>query len=169
MILPKGTKFKVKDTHNKDGCDTWYKAGDTFTVHNYIASVHGYATEQHYPDNGNRLWVAAEHIEPVLESVEQSSLSTRKDGKMQSDGGSSAYYDLTITNKEGQSLDVRTGDIIRALVGNDFDFGNCIKALRRMYLCTQGKGKQGTDLSYDANKVRYFVDEIENVFGKKSS
>lgn len=99
--------------------------------------------------------------------TEQSSLSTRKDGKMQSDGGSSAYYDLTITNKEGQSLDVRTGDIIRALVGNDFDFGNCIKALRRMYLCTQGQGKEGTDLSYDANKVRYFVDEIENTFNSK--
>ncbi len=167
MILPKGTKIKVKDTHVKDDCDTWYDAGDTFTVHSYIASVRGYVTEQDYPTLGNRVWVNADHIEPILESPEQSSLSTRKDCKIQSDGGSSSYYDLTITNKEGQSLDVRTGDIIRALVGNDFDFGNCIKALRRMYLCTQGKGKQGTDLSYDANKVRYFVDEIENVFGSK--
>lgn len=82
MILPKGTKIKIKDTHIKDDCGTWYDAGDTFVVHSYIASVCGYVTEDDYSVLGNRVWVAAEHIEPILESVEQSPLSTRKDGKV---------------------------------------------------------------------------------------
>lgn len=83
--------------------------------------------------------------------------------KVKSDGGSSSYYELTITNKAGESIKCETGDVIRALVGNDFDFGNCVKALRRMYLATLGKGKEGTDIPYDCNKVRYFLSEIERV------
>lgn len=83
--------------------------------------------------------------------------------KVKSDGGSSSYYELTITNKVGESIKCETGDVIRALVGNDFDFGNCVKALRRMYLATLGMGKEGTDIPYDCNKVRYFLSEIERV------
>ena len=82
---------------------------------------------------------------------------------IKSDGGSSSYYELTITNKAGESIKCETGDVIRALVGNDFDFGNCVKALRRMYLATLGMGKEGTDIPYDCNKVRYFLSEIERV------
>lgn len=82
---------------------------------------------------------------------------------VKSDGGSSSYYELTITNKAGESIKCETGDVIRALVGNDFDFGNCVKALRRMYLATLGMGKEGTDIPYDCNKVRYFLSEIERV------
>lgn len=83
--------------------------------------------------------------------------------KIKSDGGSSSYYELTITNKAGESIKCETGDVIRALVGNDFDFGNCVKALRRMYLATLGMGKEGIDIPYDCNKVRYFLSEIERV------
>lgn len=82
---------------------------------------------------------------------------------IKSDGGSSSYYELTITNKAGESIKCETGDVIRTLVGNDFDFGNCVKALRRMYLATLGMGKEGTDLVYDANKIRWFLGEIERV------
>ena len=86
-----------------------------------------------------------------------------KSGEVKSDGGSSSYYELTISNKAGESIKVETGDVIRALVGNDFDFGNCVKALRRMYLATLGMGKEGTDIPYDANKIRWFLGEIERV------
>ncbi len=82
---------------------------------------------------------------------------------IKSDGGSSSYYELTITNKAGESIKCETGDVIRALVGNDFDFGNCVKALRRMYLATLGMGKEGTDIPYDCNKIRWFLGEIERV------
>lgn len=87
----------------------------------------------------------------------------KKSQPIKSDGGSSSYYELTITNKAGESIKCETGDVIRALVGNDFDFGNCVKALRRMYLATLGMGKEGTDIPYDANKIRWFLGEIERV------
>lgn len=96
-------------------------------------------------------------VEPTTEMV------FKEQAKVKSDGGSSSYYELTITNKAGESIKCETGDVIRTLVGNDFDFGNCVKALRRMYLATLGMGKEGTDLVYDANKIRWFLGEIERV------
>ena len=101
-------------------------------------------------------------IDEDLNSFSKAVSETVSD-KVKSDGGSSSYYELTITNKTGESIKCETGDVIRALVGNDFDFGNCVKALRRMYLATLGKGKEGTDIPYDCNKVRYFLSEIERV------
>lgn len=88
---------------------------------------------------------------------------TSKSSTVKSDGGSSSYYELIITNKAGESIKCETGDVIRALVGNDFDFGNCVKALRRMYLASLGMGKEGTNIPYDCNKIRYFISEIERV------
>jgi hypothetical protein len=82
------------------------------------------------------------------------------EGPIKSDGGSSSYYELEITNKYGEKIKVEVGDIIRAMVGNDFSFGNCVKALRRMYLVTQGGGKEGVSLEYDIKKVKWFLDEI---------
>lgn len=80
--------------------------------------------------------------------------------QIKSDGSSSSYYALTITNKAGQSIDVETGDIIRALVGNDFDLSNIVKACRRMYEASQGRGKEGSSIEYDANKIVYFAKEF---------
>ena len=96
-------------------------------------------------------------IPPMYEIVEEDSEST---GPIKSDGGSSSYYELEIKNKAGETFKAEVGDVIRAMVGNDFDFGNCVKALRRMYLCTKGAGKAGVSLDYDGNKVKYFIDEI---------
>jgi hypothetical protein len=85
-----------------------------------------------------------------------------------SDGGSSEYYKLRIkvdANKVTKlSLDVsevelETGDVIRALVGNDFNLGNVVKALRRIYECEAGRGKKGVDIAYDLKKIKYFLDD----------
>lgn len=98
--------------------------------------------------------------EHELEVIKKSPTYTTK---VKSDGGSSSYYQLTITNKDRETIKCETGDVIRSLVGNDFDLGNCVKALRRIYLSSIGQGKEGTDLAYDCNKVRYFIDEVERV------
>ena len=76
-----------------------------------------------------------------------------------SDGGSSSYYKLTITNKAGESIECVTGDVLRALVGNDYDLSNIVKACRRSYEASQGRGKAGATIQYDMNKVKYFADE----------
>jgi len=79
-----------------------------------------------------------------------------------SDGGSSSYYALTITNKAGDTLVCELGDIIRVVVGNDADLFNIIKACRRAYESSQGRGKEGVSIEYDMNKVKYFADEFKH-------
>ena len=81
--------------------------------------------------------------------------------KITSTGGSSDYYKLNINGNH-----VETEDVIYAMVGGDFALGNALKALRRMYLDSQGGGKEGVDMSYDANKVKYFVDSFVKRFGE---
>ena len=80
--------------------------------------------------------------------------------KITSTGGSSDYYKLNINGNH-----VETEDVIYAMVGGDFALGNALKALRRMYLDSEGGGKEGIDMSYDANKVKYFVDSFVKRFG----
>ena len=53
------------------------------------------------------------------------------------------------------------------MVGGDFALGNAIKGLRRMYLDSKGQGKEGIDMQYDANKIKYFVDSFVERFGDK--
>ena len=81
--------------------------------------------------------------------------------KITSTGGSSDYYKLNINGNH-----VETEDVIYAMVGGDFALGNALKALRRMYLDSEGGGKEGVDMSYDANKVKYFVDSFVKRFGE---
>ena len=79
---------------------------------------------------------------------------------IKSTGGSSSYYRFPIKSSiTGQTMEVETGDVIRAMVGNDFDLGNIIKACRRISQAEQGKGKEGTDVVYDCNKIAYFAEQ----------
>lgn len=79
-----------------------------------------------------------------------------------SDGGSSSYYlfpqslvDLVV--KTGK---LETKDIIRHGFGNDNDFGNVFKALKRLYELKSGGGKDGSTAEYEVNKMKYFLGEI---------
>lgn len=87
-----------------------------------------------------------------------------------SDGGSSDYYKLEVMvlaeaikevegHPEVKRIQLETGDIIRALVDNDFDLGNVIKACRRIHQAKKGTGKAGTDVEYDLKKMEYFQKE----------
>lgn len=85
---------------------------------------------------------------------------------VKSDGGSSSYYEINLPQKVIDRI-VSTGkvevkDIVRYGFGNDFDCGNIIKATKRIYENKQGRGKQGTDVSYDANKIKFFTEELIN-------
>ena len=82
--------------------------------------------------------------------------------KFKSDGGSSDYYKITLTNKAGESIKVELGEIIRQAFNNDFDLGNIVKACRRIAEAKQGRGKAGVDIAYDANKIIYFANEIKD-------
>lgn len=86
--------------------------------------------------------------------------------KIKSDGGSSDYYKINIRTLDGREFSCETNDIIYALVGGDFNLGNVVKACRRMYLDSLGKGKEGTDLDYDYQKCLWFLKDFNSRNGK---
>jgi len=95
-----------------------------------------------------------------IEGANRQVIEQEAPSKTKSDGGSSDYYKLEIN---GNLVEVE--DIIYAMVGGDFALGNVIKACRRMYLDSKGQGKEGVDMTYDANKIKFFVDSFEKRFG----
>jgi hypothetical protein len=87
--------------------------------------------------------------------------------KIKSTGGSSTYYQLTIKNNKGESIQCETGNVIEALVGDNFALGNVVKALRRIYMDSIGQGKEGIDMKYDINKCKYFLDDFLARYGSE--
>lgn len=79
--------------------------------------------------------------------------------KIKSDGGSSSYY--TFYRDDGSPME--TEEVIRCLVGNDFDLGNVIKASRRIHEEEKGTGKAGNDALYDWNKILYTAQKRINL------
>ena len=100
-------------------------------------------------------------IDSFIEEYNQPSNCTEAT-KIKSDGGSSDYYKLEIN---GNLVEVE--DVIYAMVGGDFILGNILKACRRIYLDSKGQGKEGIDMQYDANKIKYFVDSFVKRFGSE--
>lgn len=93
----------------------------------------------------------------VAEPVQTPEQST----KVKSDGGSSDYYKLKIKrSSDGQEFDCEMGDVIYSVFGGDFDLGNIVKACRRMYLDSQGAGKDGIDAEYDGKKIEWFTKDF---------
>lgn len=109
--------------------------------------------------------------EEVAERVQKfiDEYATEQPKPIQSDGGSSSYYDLTIPDEllnkilerkeEGKSY-IKTEEIIRYCFGNDFDKGNLFKSLVRIHSAELGFGKAGNSIEYDCNKIHYSADKI---------
>ena len=97
------------------------------------------------------------------------STGSDSDKTVKSNGGSTSYYQLkTVVSKDSIKelpngnfeINLETGDVIDMLVGGNFDLGNATKALRRIHQASLGKGKEGIDMNYDANKINYFVKDF---------
>lgn len=88
-----------------------------------------------------------------------------KNEAIKSDGGSSSYYDLYLSNKTVNFICendyVKTEQLILDIFGNDFDFGNILKCLVRAYGAMNGQGKLGNSLEYEVNKILYSVNKIK--------
>lgn len=90
----------------------------------------------------------------------EASVAVAENVPVKSDGGSSSYYQLTLTNKAGETFNCELGDILRVIVNNDFDLSNIVKACRRASEASLGRGKEGATIEYDMNKVAYFAKEF---------
>lgn len=168
--------LKIKASNRKEAYDiqqTLFKLGYGWTVGEpQIAQYPEASTFFAY--NGGLIMHAGDDLsyfdrhenpEETLESLqtllaEKIIVKEETSQPIKSDGGSSDYYKLTITNKDGESIQCETGDVLRAMVGNDYDLSNVIKACRRMYEASQGRGKEGATIAYDANKIIYFANEF---------
>lgn len=131
--------------------------GNTYIV---VASDDEYI--QVVNDNRNINWYQKKDFK--LESEEVVSIS---DKPVVSDGLSTSYYQLTITNEAGESIQCEMGDVIRCVVGDNFSLGNVLKAARRMYEASQGRGKADVSMTYDANKIAYFSKEYAKFYEDK--
>ena len=93
---------------------------------------------------------------------------------IKSNGGSSAYYDIPLTQKildkilersmEGNCY-IKTEEIIEML-GSDFEIGNIAKACVRAAKTMQGEGKEGNDIPYEARKIMYSGNRLLERFGE---
>lgn len=147
---------------NGGGNLNWYNVGQEYKIGLYLPDEDAYVTESDYKRSCTATYILADHCEILEYSEEQ------KENSIKSDGGSSEYYQKTITRLEdGETFDCQTGDIIRCLVNNDFDGGNIVKAVDRIFQSIQGKGKEGTSIEYDCNKIIYFANIIKKRFEDK--
>ena len=85
--------------------------------------------------------------------------------KVKSDGGSSSYYTILLPAHEIEKIvengAIETEIIIQYGLGNDFDYGNMQKCIKRLYEISQGGGKEGNTAQYEINKIRYTLDKLE--------
>lgn len=92
---------------------------------------------------------------------------------IESDGGSSSYYDLPMPDWlvdamlergiDTGTVYIKTEELIEVVFGNDFDFGNILKSLVRAKGVTEGAGKAGNSLEYEMKKVKYSADKVVKV------
>lgn len=85
-----------------------------------------------------------------------------KDTKeIKSDGGSTQYYQIEITNSKGEKFSCELNDILRDVFNNQWDLCNIVKASRRISESRKGQGKKDVSIQYDANKIIWFAEEIK--------
>ncbi len=88
-----------------------------------------------------------------------------------SDGKSSSYYDLKLSQKTIDFIIengyVKTEHLIYDMFDNDFDAGNAFKSLVRAWGTINGSGKQGNSLQYELNKIEYSINKIREYRGKE--
>lgn len=139
--------------------------GDFYIVDDagdYNSTVEGRECWEHYGV------VVVEDDQPSAKLDDIVSVSVAEAAPIKSDGGSSAYYQKQIIRLvDGAVFECQTGDIIRSMVANDFDGGNILKALDRIFQNIQGKGKDGVSIEYDCNKIIYFAEIIKQRYAGK--
>ena len=86
-------------------------------------------------------------------------------GEVESDGGSTQYYQIEITNSKGEKFNCELNDILRDVFNNQWDLCNIVKASRRISEARKGQGKKDVSVQYDANKIIWFAEEIKK-YGK---
>ena len=161
-------KFKVGDIvvftrYENDMC--WEKdfglfVGDIVRIASCVADyneTHTYRVTTNTKDN---VFVCEDQVRPYNKDEQDDTKPIK------SDGGSSAYYFTKlpqhIIDKIVETGGIEIKDIVRYVYDNDADAFNIVKAQKRIIESRKGKGKEGIDMLYDANKIKFFAEEQYN-------
>lgn len=90
--------------------------------------------------------------------------TTNKPNKVKSDGGKSSYYQIDTPQwfvDKVSSGELMLEDLAEVIFGNDFNYTNVFKAMKRVYEAEKGCGKEGNDVKYDIKKIHYYADKIQ--------
>ena len=126
-------------------------------------------------DPRNAIRMPVGKVTRVVNAVpEKETLNTNGASPIKSDGGSSDYYKVTVDlpqplyDKRGnlvKSIMFETQDLLYAMFYGEWSCCNVGKAARRIAESLQGRGKEGTSISYDAKKIIWFGEDIMKRFG----
>ena len=156
-----GLAYFVKSSSFRDGYginkDIWWFAGDNLE----LVSTDKQTTNE-----------MRELLEQGCSSILSDVLLPKHEGEnfkctlgkpVKSDGGSSSYYFTKIPqhliDKIVETGGIEIKDIVRYVYDNDADSFNIVKAQKRIIEARKGKGKEGIDMLYDANKIKFFAEE----------
>lgn len=134
------------------------------------------------------LWVVEDHnLETECSSCEEavqadsndySPAPTEVGGAIKSDGGSSTYYDIAVPewlvdriierSDDGQAY-IKTEELIEVTFNSDFDAGNALKSLVRLWGAFNGAGKAGNSVSYEKKKIEYSINKLEQRFTRQEA
>jgi hypothetical protein len=107
-------------------------------------------------------WYSENYKGSYRELTKEEIFPEEKLSKVKSDGGSSSYYlfPQALVDHIIATGKFEVEDLIKYGFGNDYDFGNIVKATKRLYELKVGGGKEGSTAEYEANKIRYYVDRV---------
>lgn len=119
-------------------------------------------------DWGDKLAYLIEDIKTIEE------VTVTQEGPIKSDGGSSSYYDIEVPSWLLEILNQRSADgkcfikteEVNEILGNDFNYATMFKSMVRAISIENGVGKEGNTHQYECNKVRYYIDRVEEKFSR---
>ncbi len=105
----------------------------------------------------------------TLPSVEKGEDLPQFDPKVKENNGDNGnYYDILLSNKDGQEILVRCLDVIEHLQMT-FPEGEAFKAIWRKSAARLGNGKADHNPVYDAKKIRFYGESIERMALKEAN
>ena len=113
-------------------------------------------------NNSTNILSTSKNNPPINKFLSELDKDTKE---VQSDGGSTQYYQIEITNSNGEKFNCELNDILRDVFNNQWDLCNIVKASRRISESRKGQGKKDVSIQYDANKIIWFAEEIKK-YGK---
>lgn len=120
-----------------------------------------------------QIWFAEDELELVapVASIPPSLIGSAATSKI--DGSNGSYYDnkvpdwlvdqwlVHIGEDASAKVILKAEHVIEFVFNDNFDFGNCYKALVRGIKSLEGCGKSGNTLEYEMDKVIYYANKVK--------